>query len=75
VSNFNVVDKQGQANVAGEGHLHFYLDVDAPTAPGQPAIPAGGYLVVAKNAARLRTNYANLNASNCLGDYSGRLGQ
>jgi hypothetical protein len=42
VTNFNVVDKQGQANVAGEGHLHFYLDVDAPTTPGQPAIPASG---------------------------------
>src|SRR6185436_8985346 len=27
----------------------------------------------AKNAARLRTNYANLNAANCLGDFSGRL--
>ncbi len=42
VSNFTVVDKQGQTAVAGEGHLHFYLDVDAPTTPGQPAIPAGG---------------------------------
>lgn len=42
VTNFNVVDKQGQANVPGEGHLHFYLDVDAPTTAGQPAIPASG---------------------------------
>ncbi len=42
VNNFNVVDKQGQANVAGEGHLHFYLDVPAPTTPGQPAIPPSG---------------------------------
>jgi outer membrane protein assembly factor BamB len=42
VTNFSVVDKQGQANVPGEGHLHFYLDVDAPTAPGQPAIPSSG---------------------------------
>jgi plastocyanin len=41
-SNFNVVDKQGQANVVGEGHLHYYLDIDAPTAPGQPAIPPSG---------------------------------
>ncbi len=38
--NFSVVDKQGQASVAGEGHLHFYMDVSPiPSTPGQPAIP------------------------------------
>lgn len=42
VANFNVVDKQGQANVPGEGHLHFYLDVSAPTVPGVPAVPTSG---------------------------------
>jgi Domain of unknown function (DUF4399) len=42
VTNFKIVDKQGQANVPGEGHVHFYLDVAAPTTPGKPAIPAGG---------------------------------
>lgn len=42
VNNFNIVDKQGQANVPGEGHIHFYLDVAAPTAAGIPAIPTGG---------------------------------
>jgi hypothetical protein len=42
VNNFNIVDKQGQANVPGEGHIHFYLDVAAPTTPGQVAIPATG---------------------------------
>ena len=41
-SNFNIVDKQGQANVSREGHVHYYLDVDAPTTPGQPAIPPSG---------------------------------
>ena len=41
VSNFNIVDKQGQANVAGEGHVHFYLDVSPiPSDPSKPAIPA-----------------------------------
>jgi hypothetical protein len=41
VANFKVVDKQGQANVTGEGHLHFYMDVNPiPSAAGQPAIPA-----------------------------------
>lgn len=41
-SNFNVVDKQGQPSVAGEGHIHYYLDVVPPTTPGQPAIPPSG---------------------------------
>lgn len=41
VTNFKVVDKQGEANVTGEGHLHFYMDVNPiPNAAGQPAIPA-----------------------------------
>ena len=39
VTNFSVVDKQGQANVAGQGHVHFYLDVTPPTDPAKPAIP------------------------------------
>ena len=42
VSNFNLADKLGQANVAGEGHLHYFLDVAAPTTPGKPAIPPAG---------------------------------
>ena len=42
VTNFNVVDKQDQANVPGEGHIHFFLDVAAPTTPGQVAIPTSG---------------------------------
>lgn len=36
-------------------------------------LPANGYLVVAKNAAHLMTNYPNLNAANTLGDFSGKL--
>ena len=41
MQNFNIVDKQGQANVTGEGHVHFYMDVSpVPNAAGQPAIPA-----------------------------------
>ena len=42
VSNFNIVDKQGQPAVAGEGHIHYYLDAIPPTASGQPATPPSG---------------------------------
>ena len=46
VKNFNVLDKQGQTNVTGEGHLHFYMDVNPiPSAAGQPAIPTDGTAV------------------------------
>ncbi len=46
VKNLNIVDKQGQANVAGQGHVHFYLDVSPiPSTPGQPAIPANANAV------------------------------
>jgi hypothetical protein len=31
------------------------------------------YLVIARNAARLRSNYPNLNLTNCLGNFSGKL--
>lgn len=41
--------------------------------PANTVLAAGGHLVVAKNAGRLRTNYAHLNTVNCLGDFSGRL--
>jgi hypothetical protein len=36
-------------------------------------IPAGGYLVVAKNAARMIGNYAQLSAANTVGDFGGSL--
>jgi plastocyanin len=42
VTNFNLVDKLGGANVAGEGHIHYFLDVDAPTTPGKTAVTAAG---------------------------------
>lgn len=36
---FEIVDKLGQDPVEGEGHVHFYIDVDEiPTTPGQPAV-------------------------------------
>ncbi|MHB8086103.1 MAG: DUF4399 domain-containing protein [Dehalococcoidia bacterium] len=42
VSNFNLVDKLGTANVAGQGHIHYFMDVDAPTKPGAPAVTSPG---------------------------------
>jgi hypothetical protein len=42
VSNFDLVDKLGKGDVAGQGHLHYFLDVAAPTQQGKPAIPAQG---------------------------------
>ncbi len=41
--------------------------------PAGTVIPAGGYLVVAKNTARLMTHYANLSPANLVGDYEGSL--
>jgi hypothetical protein len=42
LTNFKIVDKQGQAAVKGEGHLHYFMDVAAPTAPGKPAVTEAG---------------------------------
>ncbi|XUX01247.1 MAG: hypothetical protein TUN42_04460 [Dehalogenimonas sp.] len=42
ISNFTIIDKQGQGAVAGEGHLHYFLDVTAPTTSGTPAVTAAG---------------------------------
>jgi hypothetical protein len=41
--------------------------------PTNTTLAANSYLVVAKNAGRLRTNYANLNFTNCFGDFGGKL--
>jgi len=42
VSDFKLVDSTGQANAAGQGHIIYYIDVNAPTAAGQPATTAQG---------------------------------
>ncbi|HEY2953113.1 MAG TPA: lamin tail domain-containing protein, partial [Verrucomicrobiae bacterium] len=41
--------------------------------PSNVVLAADGYLVVAKKASRLLTNYPNLNANNTYGDYNGTL--
>jgi plastocyanin len=61
VSNFNIVDKQGQANVVGEGHIHYYLDVSPiPSDPSKPAIPPDANAVWAHVAS---TSYTFTNVS------------
>lgn len=43
------------------------------TFPTNTTLVAGGYLVLAKNAARLRANYPQLTSQNTLGDFDGKL--
>jgi hypothetical protein len=43
------------------------------TIPAGTLIPANGYLVIAKNTARLLSNYSNLTGANTLGDFRGSL--
>ncbi len=41
VNHFRSVDRQGEANAPGEGHIHFYMDVTPlPGWAGIPAVPA-----------------------------------
>jgi plastocyanin len=61
VQNFNIVEKQGQASVPGEGHVHYYLDVSPlPSDPTKPAIPADANAAWAHVAA---TSYTFTNVS------------
>ncbi len=41
VNYFNLMAPGGDP-VSGEGHIHYYLDVDIPTTPGQPAVTEPG---------------------------------
>ena len=43
------------------------------TFPAGASIPPNGYVVVAKNAARLISSYTQLNTANTFGDYSGSI--
>ncbi len=59
VSNFNLVDKLGQANVAGEGHIHYFMDVDPPTTPGVPAVTDPGTYFPSTATSYTWTNVTN----------------
>lgn len=41
--------------------------------PANTVLPAGGYLVVAKNTARMMSNYPNLHEGNLVGNFKGSL--
>jgi plastocyanin len=49
VTNFEVVDALGAPNVAGQGHLHYFMDVEPPTEPGMPAVTQPGTYVPTAN--------------------------
>ena len=59
----NTVDLGGWKFVSGIGYKFAAGTVLAP----------GGYMVVAKNASHLRSNYSQLSTNNTLGDFSGSL--
>lgn len=61
------------ASAADVGRWSFTAGLNYVIPPGT-VIPAGGYLVIARNAARLRGNYSQLNTTNTIGDYDGQLG-
>ena len=54
------------------GGWRFTAGVDF-TFPAGATIPAGGYVVVAKDTAKLRARYPQLTAANTFGDFGGRL--
>lgn len=56
VQNFSLVNKLGEPNVAGEGHIHYFIDVAAPTAEGIPAITAPGTYAPTPNTTFTWTN-------------------
>jgi len=42
VTDFSLVDKAGQPNLPGEGHIIYYFNVKPPTTTGQPAFTSEG---------------------------------
>jgi plastocyanin len=58
VMNFDLVNKLAMASVAGEGHIHYFMDAAAPTAQGKPAITKPGTYVPTVNTSYTWTNVA-----------------
>lgn len=58
VDNFNLTDRLGEANVSGEGHIHYYMDVEVPTMPGETAASGPGTYVASSVDSHLWTALA-----------------
>lgn len=56
VDDFTLVSKLGEANVSGEGHIHYFMDVAVPTTPGKPALTAAGTYYPTANTSYTWTN-------------------
>jgi hypothetical protein len=60
------------SNAVDVGHWRFTEGISFTIPPGT-VVPAGGFLVIARDAAHLIPRYAQLNPSNTVGNYGGRL--
>ncbi|VVB64690.1 Uncharacterised protein [uncultured archaeon] len=58
VENFKLVNKLGQMDVAGEGHLYYFIDVPVPTSPGKLATSGVGKFVPAPDTSWTWPNVA-----------------
>jgi hypothetical protein len=47
---FKLTGDFGKANISGQGHVHYYMDVDPPASPDQPAITRAGTCVESSSA-------------------------
>ncbi len=59
-------------NAIDVGHWRFVDGIDFMIPPGT-VLPAGGYLVVARDRANLLSKHAQLDSANTVGDYEGQL--
>jgi hypothetical protein len=56
VDDLTLENKLGAANVDGQGHIHYFMDVPVPTTPGKPAITAAGTYYPTANTSYTWTN-------------------
>lgn len=56
VDDFALENKLGAANVDGQGHIHYFMDVAVPTTPGKPAITEAGTYYPTANTSYTWTN-------------------